>query len=291
MDTDKKFYLQGTDAKKESFNRPELITLEWNIAYACNFRCPYCFFDGKWEEYGKRNVFPGVDAWMGIWQRISERYGRCALLITGGEPFVYPDFVSLVERLSQIHYPINISSNGSGDMERFATAVDPAKVSVTLSFHPGHNRLADILAKKKYLREKGFHSDFINFVCYPPFFGDMDRWVAEARAEGEVLKVIPFCGQYQGRSYPDGYTAEEKAKLGLGGTWEKNVKRKGRACAAGMKSALIFPDGKVARCGQIGEKHVLCNIFTDEFRLLDKPLACGVEYCPCLESDLPEGDI
>ncbi|MHB9154387.1 MAG: radical SAM protein [Endomicrobiales bacterium] len=283
-----KFYLQGTDRSKESFNRPEQVQFEWNIAYACNFRCSYCFFEGKWEEYGKRNIFLSVPEWMKRWERMHRLYGRSSILITGGEPFIYPDFLDLVKALSAFHYPINISTNTSGDLKKFAAMMDPSRVSVTLSFHPRFNALPRVLALKKFLKGSGFDSEFINFVCYPPFFKDMDRWVNEAAEAGEKLKVIPYNGPFGGRNYPDGYSIEEKQKLGIGSSWEENVKRRGKVCKSGMRSALIFPDAKVVRCGQIGERFIIGNFLDDSFRLLEKPLPCEVEYCPCLEADLSE---
>lgn len=287
MDNDRKFYLQGTDAGKESFNLKQ-VQFEWNLLYACNFRCRYCFFTGKWEEYGKRNVFPGLPALMKRWERMHALYGRSSMLMTGGEPFIYPEFIALIKELSVIHYPINISTNASGDMAGFSRAADPAKVSVSLSFHPGFNELSKVIELKKALKKDGYDSEFINFVCYPAFFGDLDRWVDEAAAAGERLKVIPFCGEYNGVRYPDGYSDAEKKKLGIGAAWESNVKRKGRACKAGVSSALIFPDFKVARCGQIGERFVIGNFMDEGFRLLEKALPCEVENCPCLEADLAE---
>jgi MoaA/NifB/PqqE/SkfB family radical SAM enzyme len=280
-----RFYVQGTDASRESFNRPEQVQFEWNMLYACNFRCSYCFFSGKWEEYGQRNQFPGTGRWLTLWRRIFERYGRCSVLITGGEPFLYPDFIALIQGLSALHYPMNISTNGSGDLSAFVQAIDPQKVSLTISFHPEFNTLAEVLDKKKMLKAHGFDSEFINFVCYPPFLPSLDEWVEQAAAAGEKLKVIPISGRYQDRQYPDAYTPEEKARLGLGNAWETNVKRKGRQCKAGMRSALIFPDGKVARCGQVGERLLVGNILQDDFTLFGAPLPCDVDYCPCLESE------
>ena len=110
------------------------------------------------------------------------------------------------------------------------------------------------------------------------------EYVKMFKEEGLVIKAIPFCGQYNGKNYPDSYTKEEKEILGINEVWENNVKRKGTLCAAGQKSALIFPDGKVARCGQIGERILVGNIFEKNFKLLDKPQECDVDMCPCLKA-------
>ena len=165
---EKKFYLQGTDPDKERFKGSKAVNFEWNIIYDCNYRCPHCIFDGKWEEYRKRTIFLTPDEWMVHWQRIHSLYGRVSLLITGGEPFLYPRFIELIEKLSNIHYPINISSNSSGNLEEFAARIDPNKVSVTFSFQPMSNKLEEVIGRQKFLASRGFSVSTINLCVYPP---------------------------------------------------------------------------------------------------------------------------
>ena len=262
--------------------RDQQIRFTWNLHYACNFCCSYCFFEGKWEEYSKRNIYLSVSQWMEHWFRIYERYGRCCILITGGEPFTYPNFIELIVKLSQIHYPINISSNASKDLESFALSIDPERISLSISFQPEFEKLDNFLRKAKFLRENKIDG-CINFVAYPPYIKDIKYYRERFRSIGETLKVIPFWGQYQGIEYPSGYSQEEEELIGIDSSWKKKVRKKGTLCIAGQKTALIFPDGKVARCGQIGEKMLIGNFFSPAFKLLDEPLPCVAEACPCDE--------
>ena len=257
----------------------------WNIHYDCNFRCPYCFFEGKWIEYKKRSIYLSVDEWMGYWNKIFEAYGRCYILITGGEPFIYPAFIDLIENLSQIHYPINISTNASGDLESFVKKINPKRVSLSVSFQPYFESLESFLEKVRFLRTYTFEG-CINLVAYPPFMKDIRFYVDKFDAIEESLKVIPFWGNYQGKEYPFAYTPEEKKLIGVGDSWFKKVKKKDSLCPAGYTSALIFPDGKVARCGQVGERLVIGNFLDTQFSLLDAPMKCDAEFCPCNENEL-----
>ena len=54
------FYLQATDKSLDGFNDKTAVNFEWNIIYSCNYRCPHCIFDGKWEEYGVRTAYVPV---------------------------------------------------------------------------------------------------------------------------------------------------------------------------------------------------------------------------------------
>lgn len=270
-------------------NSSQQVRFTWNIHYDCNYRCPYCFFEEKWEEYGKRNIYFTPEELMRHWERIYERYGRCFILITGGEPFTYPNFIELIEKLSQIHYHINISSNASGDLELFVKRIDPQRVSLSVSFQPYFDKIEIFLDKVIFLRKNGFDG-CINFVAYPLFFKDIQFYKDKFCSIDEDLKIIPFWGEYKGVRYPHGYTQQEKELVGINDAWLEGKRKRGALCHAGYKSALVFPDGKVARCGQIGERMVISNFFDSSFKLLNRPLPCDAEFCPCDEDKVLPGE-
>ena len=266
-------------------NKPK-VRFTWNMLYECNYRCSYCFFEGKWEEYKSRNNYLSVDEWIKYWKRVYDRYGPIYLVITGGEPFMYPDFIELIQRLSPYCYHINISTNSSGNLAEFVKKNNPEKVSLSLSFQPEFDKLDDFIERLSLIRKHGFNG-CINFVAYPPQLKDIDSLRQKFRSAGEDLKVIPFWGEYEGRKYPESYTDQEKELVGINGEWLSHVRKKGIMCEAGSKSALLFPDGKVARCGQIGEDLLIGNFTDPGFKLFDKPLPCDAEYCPCDEGKIP----
>jgi len=257
----------------------------WNISYDCNYRCSYCFFNGRWEEYKKRNIYLSPDEWFQHWKRIYDKYGPVYIIVTGGEPFIYPDFIELIKKLSNISYHINISSNSSGNLNKFVREVSSDKVSLSLSYQPEFDELDNFIERLSFIRKQKFNG-CVNFVAYPPFLENLDYYKDELAKIGELLKVIPFFGEYNGRNYPEAYTKEQMQLIGINGSWFKKVKRKGSLCPAGQKTSLIFPDGKVARCGQIGENMVLGSFFDKDFKLLDNPLPCEAEYCPCDEEEI-----
>jgi radical SAM superfamily enzyme YgiQ (UPF0313 family)/molybdenum cofactor biosynthesis enzyme MoaA len=268
-------------SKKEDIQR----RFTWNIHYDCNYSCPYCFFEGKWDEYKNRNIYLSVSEWMIYWNRIYERYGRCYILITGGEPFIYPNFIELIEKLFQKHYPINISTNASGNLTAFLNKIDPERVSLSVSFQPYFDKIDLFLDKVRLIRKNRFKG-CINFVAYPPVIKDIEHYIERFSSIGEGLKIIPFCGMYKGKEYPFAYTDEEKRAIGVDNNWFNKTRKKGSVCPSGFDSALVFPDGKVSRCGQIGEKMIIGNFFDRNFSLLDEKLPCDAEFCPCDEDKL-----
>lgn len=286
--SDEKFYVQGKSLEKERFGGQQCVRFVWNMLYACNFRCPHCFFAGKWDEYALRDIYLSVPEWMNHWQRIADRYGRVSLILNGGEPFMYPNFVELIAELAKIHYPINVTSNASGDIAAFVRKADPEKVSLSLSFHPPFMSIDTFIEKVQLLRAHSFPVGCLNFCAFPGYIDKMEFYIDRAAAAGLQLKVIPYLGEYQGVRYPDGYSPHIKKLLGLDQTWSSNVSRKGSMCKAGYTSALLLPDGKVVRCGQVGERYIIGNFFDPAFRLMDTAMACDAEMCPCLEGDAAE---
>jgi len=263
-------------------NYRDTVRFTWNIHYKCNFRCSYCFFEGKWQEYEKRNIYLSVDEWMRYWERMHKLYGPPVIIITGGEPFLYPNFIELIKRLSGISRHINISTNASRDLDIFIKNISPENVSLSLSFQPEFEHIDSFLDKLSFVRNSGFDG-CVNFVAYPPYIKDIPAYIEKFNSLGHQLKIIPFWGTYENREYPHSYTEEEKRRLNIDEQWYKNVRKKGTLCWAGKRTVLIFPDGKVARCGQIGERMLIGNFFDEDFKLYDRPLPCDAEYCPCDE--------
>ncbi|MDD4894253.1 MAG: radical SAM protein [Candidatus Omnitrophica bacterium] len=264
----------------------------WNMLYDCNYRCSYCFFEGKWEKYRAKTVYLSPEEWEWRWKRVSDKYGPPYLVITGGEPFIYPNFIEIIKRLMPICSHIDISTNSSGDLERFTEIIDPRplKVSLALSYHPQFDNLEEFMQKLLFVRGRGFKG-CVNLVAYPPFLKDIEHYKEKFASAGRILNIIPFFGEYKGVVYPPGYTQDERRLLGINDEWFKKVRKKGSVCSAGHRAALIFPDGKMARCGQLGEDNALGNFLDPNFKLMEDTIPCEAEFCPCAEGDIiPEED-
>ena len=107
----------------------------FELSPLCNFSCRMCYVRKTAEEVRnqERRMVPA-----GKWLEIAEdagREGMLYLLLTGGEPFLYPDFWDLYEALNRMGFVISINTNGSMIDE---TAVErlrerpPMKINLTL---------------------------------------------------------------------------------------------------------------------------------------------------------------
>lgn len=97
---------------------PQSLLVQWHITDKCNLRCRHCYqsdyldkgFDLKQLWHIAEQVFQLHDDWLKRGKAIPLRF-----TITGGEPFSHPDFLPLLDKLSQ--HPtqpgLAVLSNGS----------------------------------------------------------------------------------------------------------------------------------------------------------------------------------
>jgi len=94
----------------EKVERGESIAiLQFQYDYTCNFRCEHCSvkrFQGKKE--GRFFTIPDVREL----SRQADEMGLAHLVITGGEPLVFPDFDQLVEAIDPQKFYITSDTNG-----------------------------------------------------------------------------------------------------------------------------------------------------------------------------------
>ena len=263
------------------------IYFNWDLHYACNYRCPYCWFHGRWHQLARENKYLSIDEVLKAWENIYKKYGSVYIELLGGEPFIYPNFTELIKKLSHIH-AIGITTNLSIELDNFIKEVDSSKVRVSPTFHPLFADFDKFINRALLLREKGMIS-LVNYLAYPPQIKFIKYYKERFDKYGIPLSVMTFWGQHNGITYPEGYTQQERESIELclgdrqGEKFQLKPKSvKGKLCKAGQIYADIKADGKVLRCGG-SYPHEIGNLFNDDFKLLDNPLPCESELCPCNE--------
>lgn len=263
------------------------ISFDWNLILECNYRCPYCWFNGKWQELKSKSP-PSIGELIKYWDNIYKRYGSVHINVLGGEPFLYPGFVELIKELSNTHI-IGITTNLSCDIDEFLRGVNPLKVGILSTFHPAFAEFDSFLKKALLLKEYNFGNS-IAYLAYPPQIRQINYYKEKFDKEGVSLFVMTFWGKYKGVDYPGGYIDEEKKIIEpyigdrCGERFQIVPKKvKGLLCNAGHKHAAINVDGRVTRCGGADSHEITSNFFDENFRLLDEPQPCNSEHCPCNE--------
>jgi MoaA/NifB/PqqE/SkfB family radical SAM enzyme len=276
-------------------DKSKKISFSWDLHWHCNYRCPYCWWHGKWEEFSKRSVYPGLEKLIAVWKRIYDKYGQVHIEIAGGEPSIYPDFSKFILEILNYH-TVSIMTNLSGDIDPIINStspnVMPERFKVGATFHPLFVKIEEFLPKVVKMRRKGMAIGVL-YLSYPPQIKDIPKYKKIFEENDIFFSVSTFWGEYNGKTYPDAYTPEEIAIVdpALGTRKEEKFQTKpfnpkGKLCNAGHRYGLIHPDGEVLPCGGAsykGENIIISNLFDPNFKLWDAPRPCPSEICPCNE--------
>ncbi|MGM0650350.1 MAG: radical SAM protein [Bacteroidota bacterium] len=258
--------------------------INWEITRKCNFTCPYCSNDEQ-SKYIKE-PHPAQERIINVFDKTGISW---LILITGGEPFMYPGFVDLCEGLQKKHHlqiTTNLSSPGVYD---FANRIDPDKVFViSASFHvierEKQNMVKDFVDKCQYMQDKGFNV-LANYLAYPPLLHRMEKDLAMLNANGIETFVLTFRGKYNGKNYPGSYTKKEIDMI-LKHTIDPDIEYKvaqqkfnfqDHYCEAGSKYFFINNEGDISRCATLTKK--TGNIFSDPIPVDNSPAPCIADNC------------
>ena len=100
----------------------------------CNMNCDMCYIRLSREEMEAKGRLRTADEWLEIGRQMKDA-GVLFLLLTGGEPFLYPEFRRLYLGLRQMGMILTINTNGTmidEDLAAFFGKYKPRRVNITL---------------------------------------------------------------------------------------------------------------------------------------------------------------
>lgn len=265
----------------------------WDIHWKCNYRCPYCWWHGRWEDISAHNYYPGAQKLVETWTRIYKLYGPVCIDISGGEPFLYPGLLEFISEITKYH-TLTINTNLSFKAEEMIEKVknNRNKIRLNATFHPLFADF-DMFAEKAILLQNNNFEVGVSCLAWPGQIKNIPRYSKKLKKKGFQVCLLTFWGDYNGKKYPAAYTKQEKKIItpNLGERSGENFQVEpiivqGKLCNAGHTYATIHPDGQVLRCGGGSwekEDTYLGNLFDENFALRQEPYPCSSTYCPCNE--------
>lgn len=100
----------------------------------CNMNCDMCYVRLSREEMKKQGRMRTAEEWISVARQMRDA-GTLFLLLTGGEPLIYPDFRRLYLALRDMGFLITINTNGTlidEDWAAFFGAHKPRRINITL---------------------------------------------------------------------------------------------------------------------------------------------------------------
>lgn len=265
-------------------------SFDWHLTDYCNFNCAYCHPQIKKFKNRKLPYSMTSKEVANCFNRLKR---KSLLSLSGGEPFLYPDFVDLCKYLTEAGNYLSINTNLSirGLIKKFAEKIDPKYIKgIYASLHILERerlglKIDDFIKDVVLLQNKKFPI-IVYYVMYPPLFNRFEKDCNHLKKKGiKVLALKIFKGIYQGKKYPDAYTEKERRKMinyrfndypyTLSYLQGETYLTKGKLCWAGVKFFKVEVDGRVHRCP--ADEENFGNIFQGTFRPKNKPYPCKVD--------------
>ena len=100
----------------------------------CNMNCDMCYVRLSKKEMDQKGKMRTAKEWLEVAKEM-QKAGTLFLLLTGGEPFLYPEFKEVYLGLKDLGFVLTINTNGTlidEDMAQFLGKYRPRRVNITL---------------------------------------------------------------------------------------------------------------------------------------------------------------
>ncbi len=186
-------------ARGKRFGLPVAGTFE--LTARCNFNCKMCYVHLTEAEQRRRGRELTAQEWIALGEA-AKRAGTVFLLLTGGEPFLRPDFPEIYRALHRMGFLISINTNGAllnDELLELFREETPTRINVslygttnatyqTLCGVPAYDRIVRSIER---MRSAGL-SVKLNLTLTPDNLAEMPSIIAEARALGAQLQATPY---------------------------------------------------------------------------------------------------
>ena len=175
----------------------------FELSPVCNFACKMCYIrktPAQLKSEGK--CLRSWQDWLELGRQCRDA-GMLYVLLTGGEPFLYPGFRQLYEGLQKLGLVISINTNGTMIDEQsieWLKETPPARFNITLygASNDTYERLCgnpngftQTVKAIRLLKEAGFLVK-INCSVTPDNVEDLDNIFAFAKEEGLVVQATSY---------------------------------------------------------------------------------------------------
>lgn len=130
--------LKMDNIRKRLWDRAEKNNIPLMVAFellpVCNLECKMCYVRKSMSEVNAAGGLIGGDRWL----EIAKEAADCGLLfplITGGEPFLHPDFRRIFTGMLDMGMQVSINSNGTmidREMAQWLSEHRPIRINITL---------------------------------------------------------------------------------------------------------------------------------------------------------------
>ena len=174
----------------------------FELTPVCNMDCKMCYVRLSRQEQEARGALADAAKWLAL-ARDARDAGMLYLLLTGGEPFLHPQFQSILEGLHKMGFLITINSNGTmidASVIDWLKNCPPVRINISLygASDETYNRLCSnpngftqVTNAIRLLQEAGI-SVKLNCSLTPHNVEDLPLIVDYAKQRDLVLQVATY---------------------------------------------------------------------------------------------------
>ena len=274
----------------EATERPEEGVVSWNINTACNYRCSYCTQRFK-EDRGRWSR--DTPAFLEAFSRLP---GQWEIKLSGGEPFVHPTLLEIVDGLVAQGHRVSVVTNFAASRDKLLAFADAARGRLSVfscSLHLEYVEDVGAFADKAawLQRELDLRADRalarphvnVTTVATRAVLSRLDGLAETFRARDVTFKVQP---EKQDRDVVEYDTDARALLLKHGGhnlTGEIVHRFEGRPCWSGARYFILDDVGEAFRCYPARRYRVerMGSFLDPAFMLAEGPLPCRYATCNC----------
>ncbi|MDY5616125.1 MAG: radical SAM protein [Helicobacter sp.] len=202
------------------------------------------------------------------------------LTLQGGEPTMYKGFYEVVNGVDS-RFKLDLLTNFMFDVDEFIQRVpvekftrDAKYAAIRVSYHPGQNKIDDLIIKHHKMRDAGFYVGIYSVVT-PQNMEHINEIKEKCKKEGIDFRVKEYLG-FDGKRWHGTYKYQDAISQKI----EKY-------CECKTTELIVGPNGKIYRChSDLYENRTpIGNILDSDFKIKDIYRPCYV-YGHCNPCDI-----
>lgn len=174
----------------------------FELTPVCNMNCKMCYVRMSHQQQQAIRPLRTAKEWLSLAEEAKEA-GLLYLLLTGGEPFLHPEFREILIGLQRMGFVISINSNATlidEETVSWLQSAPPARINITLygASDETYDRLCgnprgytQVMRAIRLLRDTGINVK-LNCSITPYNAADLERLFAFAREEGLVIQATSY---------------------------------------------------------------------------------------------------